>query len=319
MIDHGYEKLQHSHDLAKKTVVVNWCLTDMCNYSCSYCLPGLHKGKIGLPDYDVVLKFCKKVIESYSPKKICFEFTGGEVTIWKEFPNLIKALKEYPNVAVGMISNASRDMEFWKYMTELSIDQACLSFQPEMADPIHYLEVVKLLSGHMRTHVNIMMHPEYFDECLKMADSIVNNCKNVSMALQPLLVDFTDQLFDYTEKQLEIIDAQHELFGARVKWDMSRPIHRGAMEMIYNSGKTVLSSAHRFIGDKTNRWKGWRCYAGVEQIVVDLDGTVWRGWCKEGGSLGNIKNEVKLNPSPIICKRDFCHCNIDIMCTKEKI
>jgi pyruvate-formate lyase-activating enzyme len=318
MIDHGYKKLHHTHETAKNAVVVNWCITDVCNYRCTYCLPSLHEGRIGVPNYDTVLNFCKKVIDAYSPQQICFEFTGGEVTIWHRFPDLVRTLKEYPNVAVGIISNGSRNTDFWGYMRDLKVNQVCLSFQPEMADPEHYLEIVKLLSGNMRTHVNIMMHPKYFEDSLYVANEIATNYENVSMALQPLLVEFKDQLFDYTEKQLGIIEAQHELFGARVKWTKYFPVYRGSMDMIYDD-KVVVSSAHRFIGDKSNRWTGWKCYAGVEQIVVDLEGMVWRGWCKEGGCLGSIEGEVKLKPEPIICQRDYCHCNFDIMCTKEKI
>jgi len=317
MIDHGYKRLQHTHESARNTVVVNWCITDVCNYRCTYCLPGLHEGRVGIPKYDTVLNFCKKVIDAYSPQQICFEFTGGEVTIWHRFPELVRTLKEYPNVAVGIISNGSRNVEFWGYMKDI-LDEVCLSYHPEMGDIEHYIEVVQLLSQYTRIHVNIMMHPKFFDDSIYVATQITEKCKNVSMALQPLLVEFKDQLYDYTNEQLTLIEKQYELFGSKIKNDKLYQIHRGAMVMVYDD-KIIPSSAHRFIANKTNRWTGWKCYAGVEQLVVDLNGQVWRGWCKEGGSIGNISEDISLNLEPIICNRDYCHCNFDIMCTKEKV
>lgn len=316
MIDHGYKRLEHKNEAAKTTVVVNWCMTDVCNYNCSYCIPYLHKGNKGQPDYEVVMNFCKKVIEAYSPNKICFEFTGGEITTWKEFKRLIKELKGYPNIAIGIISNGSKNIDYWKTVTQY-LDHVCLSYQPEMANKDHYLNVVKLLSQEVRTHVNIMMHPLYFDDGLYIAETISKNIENVSMALQPLLVDFKDELYEYTDDELKILDQQHELYGAKVKWTKEWPVYRGAMNMVYDN-KTIATSPQRFISHEENKWKGWKCYAGVEQIVVDLDGRIWRGWCKEGGSLGNINGEVNLNPDPIICNKEFCHCNFDIMCTKER-
>ena len=70
---------------------------------------------------------------------------------------------------------------------------------------------------------------------------------------------------------------------------------------------------------KENDWSGWHCYAGVEQLIVDMDGSIYRGWCKEGGAIGNIGDaEINLPTDPVLCTKTMCHCNFDIMCTKEK-
>lgn len=315
-----YNKLVHEHTSAKKTVVVNWCMTDVCNFKCSYCTEYLHGGYHGWPDFESVIKFCDQVINHYSPKDIYFEFTGGEITYWLHFPDLLKFLKSYnSNIFTGVISNGSRSLLWWDKNKDY-LDHACLSFHPEYSKPDHYINVVKQISCHMRTHVNFMMHPDkkLFQRCIKMVENLSNSVLNISIALQPLLIDFGDQLYDYTKEQLEIIDKQYELYGSKVQWNIDWPIFRGAMKMI-NGKKELTSSAHRFIADKTNKWKGWKCYAGVEQIVVDIDGNVWRGWCKEGDLIGSINDIFDLPTSPIICDRDFCHCNFDIMCTKEKI
>jgi hypothetical protein len=91
------------------------------------------------------------------------------------------------------------------------------------------------------------------------------------------------------------------------------------MKTVKVDGNTQVSSAHRFISEKTNDWSGWKCYAGVEQLIVDMDGHFYRGWCKVGGRLGKIDDiNLKLPTDPVVCNKTMCHCNFDIMSTKEK-
>ena len=314
MID--YYKLEHEHEFAKNTVVVNWCLSNVCNYKCSYCPEYLHSGTSGWPDLHKAEEFCSNVIDHYEDKNIYFEFTGGEITYWKDFQFLVDYLKSHKDVYVGVISNGSQRLEWWKQM-RFPLDHACLSFQPEFSKRDHYIDLAKMINKFLRTHINLMMHPDHFDLCLDVVEEIVRDVSNISIALQPLSVDFKDELYKYNEKQLEIIDKQFELYGSKVKWDTDWPVFRGSMKVI--GEKEMVSSAHRFISEDINHWKGWLCHAGVEQIVIDANGQIWRGWCLEGGSLGFIDDDyVDLPNKPLICKRDYCHCNFDIMCTKEK-
>jgi hypothetical protein len=50
-----------------------------------------------------------------------------------------------------------------------------------------------------------------------------------------------------------------------------------------------------------------------------MDGVVYRGWCKAGGEIGKITDaNLNLPTQPIRCPKNNCHCNLDIMATKEK-
>jgi MoaA/NifB/PqqE/SkfB family radical SAM enzyme len=193
-----------------------------------------------------------------------------------------------------------------------------LSFHPEEGDADHFVEVVKLLHKDVRTHVNIMMSPEKFDHCYAVANK-VKNLGNISMALQPLIHDFGDTLFDYNDFQKKIFDKQHELITKHIKFDRTFDYYRGAMRKVNEDGTKQVSSAHRFISEKTNDWSGWKCYAGIEQLIVDMDGSIHRGWCKVGGAIGHIEDvNLNLPMDPVVCNKTMCHCNFDIMCTKEK-
>jgi MoaA/NifB/PqqE/SkfB family radical SAM enzyme len=277
----------------------------------------LHNGSIRWPDINKVKNFIKRVVDQVAPRKVYFEMTGGEVTMYRHFIEICQYCTEL-GAKVGLISNGSRTHRWWEE-SKPYFDHVCLSFHPEHADADHFIEVVKILHHDVRTHVNIMMSPEKFDFCYAVANK-VKNLGDISMALQPLIHDFGDKVFDYTSSQQRVFDMQHELIVKHIKYTKSFDYYRGAMRKVYEDGNTVVSSAHRFISEKTNDWSGWKCFSGVEQIIVDLGGNVYRGWCKIGNRIGHVMDDELIVPTdPIICTKKMCHCNFDIMSTKEKI
>jgi MoaA/NifB/PqqE/SkfB family radical SAM enzyme len=309
-----YIKLEHSQIKNADVFVVNWCLGNSCNFECSYCPSGLHDGSRRWPDPETIKNFILKVKERHPTKILYFEFTGGEVTLYKHFTDICKFCSEN-NVKVGLISNGSRTIRYWEENKQY-FDHVCLSFHPEFADENHFIEVVKTLNNDIRTHVNIMMSPEKFEQCYELAEK-VKDLGNISMALQPLIHDFGDTLYDYNDFQKKILDKQHELITKNIKFTKSFDYYRGAMRMVNESGESLVSSAQRFISEKANDWSGWKCYAGVEQLIVDMDGSIYRGWCREGGSLGRIDQlDLLLPTEPVVCGKTMCHCNFDIMSTK---
>jgi hypothetical protein len=163
-----------------------------------------------------------------------------------------------------------------------------------------------------------MMSPDKFDQCYSVAEQL-KDIPNISIALQPLIVDFGDTLYEYTPEQHAVINNQVDLITRHIKWNKSFDYYRGAMRMVEEDGTSQIRSAHRFINDKENDWSGWNCYAGAEQIIVDLGGHIFRGWCRVGGRVGHIHDqELTIPRTPVLCNKTMCHCNFDIMSTKEK-
>ena len=313
-----YNRLDHHHAGCNDWIVVNWNLGNMCNFKCSYCPSSLNDGSFGWNDFDVVKAFIDSVVEHYVPRKIYFEFTGGEVTLWKDFVKCAKYIKEIGH-DIGFISNGSRSIRWWDKNKTL-FDHVCLSFHPEQGDPAHFVEVVKTMSQYCRTHCNVMMHwdTEIWKTCVAVADELVN-IKDISLALQPLIIDFGDTLYSYTKEQTDYIDQQWTNLGSKIQYNKSWKVYRGSMDMIDDVNNLVENrSAHRFINDKSNNWEGWDCWAGAEQFVVDFDGSIMRGWCRVGGVFGNIKtpDDIRWPTGPVRCNKNMCHCNFDIMCKK---
>ena len=313
-----YNRLDHHHEDCKNWIVVNWNLGNMCNFSCSYCPSILHDGSFGWNDFEVVQKFIDVVIENYAPRKVYFEFTGGEVTLWRDFIRTAEYIKERGH-DIGFISNSSRTIRWWEKNKE-KFDHVCLSFHPEEGNAEHFIEVVKIMSQQCRTHVNVMMHydPKIWPSCVHVAEEAIK-IPNISLALQPLIIDFGETLYEYTSEQTELIDNQWTKFGKKIQHTKSWKMYRGSMDMWDDVNKlSQNSSAHRFINDKTNNWEGWLCWSGLEQIVVDFDGSVMIGWCRVGGALGNMKQPERIRwpVKPTMCTKSMCHCNFDIMSKK---
>jgi len=312
-----YIRLVHGEQAYNDWFVVNWCLGNTCNYSCSYCPTDLHDGSKRWPELDTIKQFIMKVKEHHSDKKLYFDFTGGEVTLYRHFIELCEFCKEQ-GVRVGMISNGGRTLRWWEENAHL-FDHVCLSFHPEEADADHYLAVAKILENKFRLHLNIMMSPEKFDHCFQVAQR-ATSLENTSIALQPLIHDFGDTLYDYSEDQKTVLANQWGLIGSKIKWTKRMENYRGAMQVIHPTGPGKIIPPHEFIAHGKNNWYGWDCFAGVEQLIVDMDGSIHRGWCKVGERIGSIHDAVINFPTePIRCNKIMCHCNFDIMSTKVKV
>lgn len=318
----NYSRLAHGKPSYETYFVVNWCFFSICNFKCTYCPTQLHDGqKRGLP-IEEVKNFCLQVIKEKKDKKVFFEFTGGEMTYYKDFIPLFEFLKSQ-GAETGLISNGSRDLDFWKRHRNL-IDHICLSFHPEQGDMDHFFEVVKLLNEVTTVHVNIMMLPEKFGPLYALASRIAAEIEGVSISIQALFENMSGNIFSYTDEQKNLLDNPNLPHGSNLKYFQSpskiSKIYRGEMRKIYDDGSNEVAIPPELIAKGENGWLGWECYAGIENLVVDFDGNVRRGWCGVGGVIGNISDTNFSFPNkPILCSVSKCFCGLDIMSTKERV
>ena len=310
----SYSSLIHSNPEHQDIFIVNWMLGNTCNYSCSYCPSYLHDGLHAWIDIDKAIGFCKKLMEHYSPKKIVMEFTGGEVSMWKDFLTLCRFLDEQ-DVRISMISNGSRTERWWKEALPY-LDRVNLSFHPESADPLHFMSIIELLHQTVHTHVNVMMLPSHFDSCHQLAQEIAETF-SVSVSMQPLLYNLKGQVYPYKVDQLNILN-QPEL-QSTVPSLLEPDHYRGEMVKSYRDGKKESHPCNHYISSYENTWRGWSCTAGLEQLVIAQDGNIYRGWCMNGGLIGNISDDsIKFPTTSVYCSSSSCSCNFDILCSKYR-
>jgi len=307
-----YTALLHEEERFKDYFVVNWMLGNTCNYACSYCPSYLHDGSSPWTSLHSVLDFSEKIIHHITDRKIYFEFTGGEITMWKHLPAAAAFLKE-KGAFVGLISNGSRTARWWSE-NKKNLDSVCLSFHTEFANGEHFLEIIHILKEAVKLHINIMVFPDLFYSSVEFA-KMLEEIEGISISMQPIIEGLRTDVYPYNAEMRAEMDNLNRGFSKKP----SKPVFRGRMLKVSGNGESTVTEGAELIRNGENHWEGWVCYAGIEQIVIDNSGTIYRGWCKAGGIIGNIHYPFFSLPTiPVRCRQQSCHCNFDITSTKHK-
>jgi len=289
-----------------------------CNFRCKYCHPDLHGGGISPPTLETGKKFIDEIISHrYSiEKKPYFEFGGGEVTLLRYFGDLIKYINEKEG-SVIIVSNGSKSLPWWQkhaqYLSGVSLSYHINDIKNEG----HFINVAKVLEESMTTrlHVNVMMVPENFDDCVVFANKFRDQIR-CSIALQPLFEGFghggITKKYPYTYEQERIMQD----FRGRSELK-ELPPSLAELTVEYSDGSTQsLSTFDLLASDQTN-FIGWDCYAGIDSLVVTFSGDIHRAWCMQDGPIGSIyDDEIKLPTAPTKCRTKICQCGVDLSSKK---
>lgn len=288
---------------------VDWLLGTVCNYSCSYCSPGLHDGRYKFIDIKLAKNLLKKLVQKHKDKKLIFIISGGEPTLWADLPEFMDAAKKN-NAEVQLITNGSKSINWWYEFSNL-IDLAVISFHWEFASPNHIEKVCKTIRANHNTHVkvNILVKIGKFEESYALAEKLHKNVPGILIELRPIRKHHGMYLIDYTDEQLERLKNKNR-FGSFHRSNKYQRIFNDYGEL-FNPDMSILK--------KENCWKGWECHIGLESLKIMPDGNIYRGTCETGGVIGNVSGEIELPTKPIICDKDFCRCVTDIRTTKKRV
>ncbi len=312
--------IEHQLEETKKMLIVDWSLGNTCNYTCSYCPPDTHSGTHPFVEKEDILSFTEKVLSHYRDElgqEICFLYTGGEVTIFDDFMDLIKIQKESGN-SIGISTNGSRPVRYWEQAREY-LDHISISYHSDHTNVDHFIRVINCIKNHSLTHVNIMMKPEACDECINIAYRVLEETDEVTIDLQIVLENF-QKPYEYTDEQTENILKAGADINSKLKLKRERKPYRGLMRLQYSNGTNELIKPGVILTNNMNAWKGWECNVGVEQLVIDMHGNVKRSWCGHTGVVGNVRDEkIDFPKASYTCPVERCTGGItDIMTTKVR-
>ncbi|MFB9217787.1 radical SAM protein [Vibrio sinaloensis] len=297
---------------------VNWALFNTCNYSCNYCHPDLNNGSLKHPPYDVAISFVGEVVSHCKTRSMScfFEFGGGEVTLLNYFGKLAKHISACGGL-VTIVSNGSKKLSWWqehsKYLAGVNLSYHINDIKNES----HFIGVSKVLEASQTTrfHVNVMMVPERFDDCLSFANRLKQEVR-CSIALQPLFEGFghggITKKYPYTPEQ-ELIMKD---FRGRPELK-ALPPSMAELEVNYADGTTENLSTFDLIANDQTNFVGWDCYAGIDSLVVTFSGGIYRSWCMQDGPIGSIYDEnIELPSRPTKCRTKICQCGVDLSAKK---
>jgi len=322
-MDNDIIAVKHELKESENIIVIDWGVSDVCNYRCSYCPPPAHKGDYPFYSIDKILEFSSRITKHYKDnlgKEVYFIYTGGEVTLYKDFIKLVKTLKENGSRA-GISSNGSKDIEFWKEAKKY-LEHISLSYHVEFTNLDHFIDVINTVKDGPYTHVNIMVKPDQFEKCIDAAYRVYEQTDNITMDVQIVLKDFLEP-YPYTKEQRERIYNASKDINSRLKLKREIKGYRGNgfMRLVYSSGKEELIKGPNIVVNNLHSWKNWQCNIGLELLVVNVNGDITRSWCGQGGVIGNVSDETLNFPDkPYKCGNEWCPGGItDIMITKNKI
>ncbi|WP_206078394.1 radical SAM protein [Poseidonocella sp. HB161398] len=306
--------LRHAEPAHAGVVLVDWMLGNACNHACSYCPAALHDGSVPWQRREDVIALMDRLAAHYAEglgRSVWLQFTGGEPTSYPGFSEIM-AESRARGFLQSVVSNGSRTLRFWKKAAGL-LDSAILTYHDEFADHAAFLEVCRLLSDRLPLHVNVTMHPARFDAIRARAGEIAEAAPGASITLKPLRKGFGTALYDYSPAQL----AQLSERVSRAP-DPRATLPRSVMELVAEDGTAERWRANDLLVAGQNRWKGWRCEAGVESLRVKASGEILRAVCGTGGVIGRMGGPLTLPIASIRCSRDSCACVADILISKRR-
>ncbi|WP_372059525.1 radical SAM protein [Vibrio sp. 10N.261.51.F12] len=248
--------------------------------------------------------------------KLNFEFGGGEVTLVRYFGILARYINSNHG-EVTIVSNGSKKLSWWsdysRYLSGVSLSYHINDNKSES----HFIDVSKVLEASKTTrfHVNIMMVPERFDDCLEFANKLKQEVR-CTIALQPLFKGFghggITKKYPYTSEQEQVMKD----FRGRPELK-ALPPSMAELEVKYTNGTAKSMSTFDLIANDQTNFVGWDCYAGIDSLVVTFSGDIYRSWCMQDGPIGSIYDKnIELPETPIKCRTKICQCGVDLSAKK---
>jgi organic radical activating enzyme len=312
--------LVHRNPAHANVAFVDWALGNVCNYECSYCPKHLHDSSVRWPSPDVVLTFAQKAIDHYDSlgKRTFFAFSGGEPTAYKGMLTVLQRLKHL-GALTSVISNGSREIPWWDEAIPY-LDAVALTFHLEFSDLEHFSTLTnRLLRSTLRTHINVTMLLDRFEQCVANAAALAAQCAGASIALKPLQhFGHSPRAEALDEKRMYSYTAEQRKLMAEFGPPPAKPHpFRGNMRRLYDDGSSEALGPRDLLLREQNRWNGWNCNAGVESLAIKHDGQVYRAICRQGGLLGSIFDQsIALPRAPIRCGAEVCPNLNDFRITK---
>ncbi len=286
-----------------KKCKIDWQLSNVCNFDCPYCPDNVKNGSVGWPSFEK----CKDTVDILNDKGICeITLSGGELTIWKHFNELCDYIKLKKNHNTYLITNGYKNE---KYLSNLNVDKIFFSWHP--TSPISIEKWCDKINNVKNKHkrVYVVMYPKVWDKVLEDFTYLKNNLYDFD-SLEPKFVDNRAKInIKYNQDQLKFIEENLVL-------NFSKPNKPSLYAVINNKRKEVTVSG--LITKNLNNFNNWTCEAGINNLVLRIDGSVYpTSGCNVGEQLGNWHNGFfQFRRTGLLCTQQTCWCGPDIMINK---
>lgn len=294
---------------------VEWVLGNQCNYQCSYCHETFRLGDKFYPSEETIIEVCRDIIFHFDDigRDVVFHFIGGEPTLSKGLSTIGQRLSNHP-VDLVLRTNGSASIEWWTDAKPY-ISNVIISAHKGFCNLNHLEEVITLLKDNttfQSVNVSLLIPTTHdisnWNWALQVRDRFQRKF-NIG-ELQMLYSNFgrgSNTFYPYSNEQWNQYNAFKGIPPKTNDPKLKIPINVFNKQIeIQNRPKVTFN--------------GRICYAGIDILTIDTTGKIWRGWCQEGGPIGNIYELPIVWPTdPIICNKEICANGFDQQARKEII
>lgn len=290
-------------------LIVQWNLGNICNYSCEYCPKILHSGTRPWVDLSLIENTLLKIKNYFPQKNIRVEFLGGEITLYKDFLELMKFCKNN-NIPNMIFTNASRTLRYWEEAIPY-LDEILLTFHPATTDKNHFENIIKLcIEYNSKFYVHIAMPKTIFLDTAEYASYLKDTYPELLISTVLMMdkehrMNFQGFYYDYSAEEIQFVknsDASKTKFIAE---------YEDSSTEIFN----ITDIKHRHI----NQFKGLSCGTAdsISIINIDANGTASTSLCRQKPKINIYTDKLDQLFHNHVCQKTFCENPSDIRIYKS--
>lgn len=284
-----------------KELVVQWQAGNDCNFKCEYCHHSLNSGSRPFATYERLSAGLHNLLRSTKNYDcIHIELQGGEPTVSDSIRRLLTESLD-PRLKFQLHTNASADLSWWSQAIA-NCSKLILAWHYKV-DTDHFKSVVDLAyNSNVPCHivVNADAEVDRWQQAVDAFEMFKEHAYSVSFKTlfsnyqrgNNKYLDYNYEQWTYYVESSKIVVPQDQPVEVQIQW---------TEQTLYDN------------------YLGHLCWAGVDQIVVDYAGNVYRGWCHASGSgFGNIyNNPILLHQDATVCPKSICKNGFDKQARKS--
>jgi molybdenum cofactor biosynthesis enzyme MoaA len=338
----------HAYHVVPSVLSVTWMIGKRCNYDCSYCSPHQHDAVSPFMDLAAAQRFVDAAEQHCVDhgNRIKWAFTGGEPFLDPGFMLLSEYIADNAcTEQLNVVTNGGLPRDVYERASRIfkgiTVSLHLERPQPEIDE---ILDKCLQMQHNCFVSVNAMFLPGRSAQIQTIAQRL--NDSGVPFVVRKITPPLSQSDFLPYQRQgpgrKEV--RLHDLAQQRthkILWKDRTNSQRKHNLMQYYTDRELglLQDLNRsspwqncgvWFADGSYRelntdyllardlvdFQGWLCYAGVDSLYVDFDGSVYRATCLNDPPLGHIGQGVVFAKNPTRCKKTCCTCNTDIATRK---
>lgn len=291
---------EQGHDPSQ--LIVQWNLGNTCNYTCEYCPKILHNGDRPWVELPLIENTLLKIRDYFPDKRMRVEFLGGEITLYRDFVELMKFCKEQA-INNMVFTNASRTFRHWNEVIDY-VDELLLTFHPLTTDKDHFENIIKLCIEHQcKVYVHIAMPKLVFWDTVEYAQYLKNTYPDLPISTV-LMMDkehnknYNGFYYDYSDDEISFVKS------------FDRSAERYIAE--YSNGDTELLTITDIKSKKINQFVGFTCGSTNSIINIDYAGNATTSVCGKKPRINIYQDDITQLFVDHICTKTYCENPSDI-------